>query len=120
MCCMTESPTVKSVRIHADTHARLMDLVKQRGGTADDALHYLLTDDDTVRVRVDSPEQREAWERTARTAGMPLPVFIGRVMEAALIYGIDRGGMHLMQQHVRELRAMVNKLIQMQQQQRPQ
>lgn len=100
------TPTTKTIRISAETHARIVRLQDKLGDqTADGAIRFLLSMD-AVRVNV-TPEQRDRWQAAATAAGLRLSDFVHALTEAAIMYGTDRGTMQLMYQHVREIRGLV-------------
>jgi predicted HicB family RNase H-like nuclease len=102
---MGTPPSTKTVRVSQETHQRLNDLAERRKCSVDDVIQSLLAED-LVRVRV-TPRQRERWQKAATESGVTLPVFVGHVTEAAVMYGTDRGTMHLLWNHVKEIRGML-------------
>lgn len=98
---MTSPVTYKTLKVSPETHQQVHDLAAKLGGSADDALAYLLSAS-TVRVPV-SDIQRERWNQAAHADGMPLAEFVKMRVEAAIAYGADQYGLTLIFEHVQAL-----------------
>jgi hypothetical protein len=106
MATPTTNTSSKTVRVSEQNHARLNALASRLNGTVDDAVDWLFQRENLVRVQV-STAQRERWQIQATAAGMPLEQFIAACTESAVMYGLDRGAMVLMSQHIREIRGLL-------------
>lgn len=93
--------TTKTLRVSQETHERVHKLAEKLGGTAEDALRFLLGSS-TVRVPV-SDTQRRRWERAAAVQGVSLSEFVRLRVEAALAFDADPIGLHMIYEHVRAL-----------------
>jgi hypothetical protein len=102
----TPSTPGKQVRVSPHMHERLTTLAEHLNGTVDDAVRWLFQRENLIRVQA-SEQQKERWAVKAREAGMDLPDFVAACTESAVQNGMDRGGMMLMYQHIREIRAIL-------------
>lgn len=103
---MSTPSNTKTVRVSLENHEQLGALATRLNGTVDDAVNWLFEREELLRLRV-SDVQRERWQVQATAAGLPLGEFIAQCTEAAVQYGLDRGGMVLVAQHIREIRALL-------------
>ena len=98
---MTAPTDHKSLRVRAETHARILALAAETGATVDETLARLLGDG-VVHVPV-STVMQQRWTEVAEANGMPLPEFVRARVEGSFLYGGDAIGLKVIHKEVTDL-----------------
>ncbi len=84
-------PADRTIRVNAQTHAKLAKLAAHLNGTMAEAVEWHLQPG-ILRIAL-GDQRKQRWAEAAAANGMSLAEFVNARVEAAIQYGADPGGL---------------------------